>query len=128
MSNEYRMKAIKAIAAENAGGNMPAAPASLDFYGEDVFNADAMRAYLPKDICKKLFATIDEGAPLDGCRLILGIDIPQIHQIRVHGIIHVVDAELPQSFRAAVLPAPVGADAEPVAGRKPVIVALRNVG
>ena len=65
MSNEYRLKAIKEIASENAGENMPAAPASLDFYGEDVFNAEAMRAYLPKDICKKLFATIDEGAPLD---------------------------------------------------------------
>ena len=65
MSNEYRMKAIKAIAAENVGGTLPAAPASLDFYGEDVFNAEAMRAYLPKDICKKLFATIEGGAPLD---------------------------------------------------------------
>ena len=65
MSNEYRLKAIKEIASENAGANLPAAPASLDFYGEDVFNAEAMRAYLPKDICKKLFATIDEGAPLD---------------------------------------------------------------
>ena len=65
MSNEYRMKAIKAIAAENAGGTLPAAPASLEFYGEDVFNAEAMRAYLPKDICKKLFATIEGGAPLD---------------------------------------------------------------
>ena len=65
MSNEYRMKAIKAIAAENVGENQPAAPASLDFYGEDVFNAEAMRAYLPKDICKKLFATIEGGAPLD---------------------------------------------------------------
>ncbi|MBR2469429.1 MAG: glutamine synthetase III [Fibrobacter sp.] len=65
MSNEYRLKAIKEIASEAAGANMPAAPASLDFYGEDVFNAEAMRAYLPKDICKKLFATIDEGAPLD---------------------------------------------------------------
>ncbi len=65
MSNEYRLKAIKEIASEAAEGVMPAAPASLDFYGEDVFNAEAMRTYLPKDICKKLFATIDEGAPLD---------------------------------------------------------------
>ncbi|MBR6855473.1 MAG: glutamine synthetase III, partial [Fibrobacter sp.] len=65
MSNEYRMKAIKAIAAENAGGTLPAAPASLEFYGEDVFNEEAMRNYLPKEICKKLFATIEGGAPLD---------------------------------------------------------------
>ena len=42
MSNEYRLKAIKEIASEAAGENMPATPASLDFYGEDVFNADAM--------------------------------------------------------------------------------------
>ena len=41
MSNEYRLKAIKEIASESAGDNMPAAPASLDFYGEDVFNAEA---------------------------------------------------------------------------------------
>ncbi|WP_366979154.1 glutamine synthetase III [uncultured Fibrobacter sp.] len=44
---------------------MAAAPANIDFYGEDVFNADAMRTYLPKDVCKKLFATIEGGAPLD---------------------------------------------------------------
>ena len=65
MSNAYRLKAIKEIASEAAGANMAAAPANIDFYGEDVFNADAMRTYLPKDICKKLFATIDDGAPLD---------------------------------------------------------------
>ena len=65
MSNEYRLKAIKEIASEAAGANLPAAPANIDFYGEDVFNADAMRTYLPKEICKKLFATIDDGAPLD---------------------------------------------------------------
>ena len=59
------MKAIKEIASDPATGVMAAAPASLDFYGEDVFNADAMRAYPPKEICKKLFATIDDGAPLD---------------------------------------------------------------
>ena len=44
MSNEYRLKAIKEIASENAGANLPAAPANIDFYGEDVFNAEAMRA------------------------------------------------------------------------------------
>ena len=38
MSNEYRLKAIKEIASENAGANLPAAPASIDFYGEDVFH------------------------------------------------------------------------------------------
>nr|WP_298770777.1 glutamine synthetase III [uncultured Fibrobacter sp.] len=65
MSNEYRLKAIKEIASEGAKGVMAAAPANIDFYGEDVFNADAMRTYLPKDVCKKLFATIEGGAPLD---------------------------------------------------------------
>ena len=48
MSNEYRMKAVKEIAAAPAAPVMEAAPADLGFYGEDVFNAEAMRAYLPK--------------------------------------------------------------------------------
>ena len=39
MSNEYRMKAVKEIAAAPAAPVMEAAPADLGFYGEDVFNA-----------------------------------------------------------------------------------------
>ncbi len=43
----------------------PAAPAALDFFAEDVFNADAMRRYLAAPVCRKLLATIQNGEPLD---------------------------------------------------------------
>ena len=60
-----RTKTIYDIATVTPAPVKPAEPVNVDFYGEDVFNADAMRSYLPKDICEKLLATIDEGAPLD---------------------------------------------------------------
>ena len=60
-----RTKAIYDIATATPAPAKPAEPVNVDFYGEDVFNAEAMRSYLPKDICEKLLATIDEGAPLD---------------------------------------------------------------
>ncbi len=65
MSNQYRMSAITEIAEAPAAGIMAASPANVDFYGEDVFNSEAMKAYLPKDVCKKLFATIENGVALD---------------------------------------------------------------
>ncbi len=60
-----RTKTIYDIATATPAPVKPAEPVNVDFYGEDVFNAEAMRSYLPKDICEKLLATIDEGAPLD---------------------------------------------------------------
>ena len=60
-----RTKTIYDIATATPVPVKPAEPVNVEFYGEDVFNADAMRSYLPKDICEKLLATIDEGAPLD---------------------------------------------------------------
>ena len=65
MSENFRKKTIDEIAKSPTAPLMPAAPVNVDFYGEDVFNAEAMRSYLPKDICEKLLATIDEGAALD---------------------------------------------------------------
>ncbi|MCQ2109850.1 MAG: glutamine synthetase III [Fibrobacter sp.] len=65
MSNQNRMASIQEIASAPAEGLMAAAPASIDIYGEDVFNSEAMKAYLPKDVCKKLFATIEGGVALD---------------------------------------------------------------
>ena len=65
MSVSYRKKTINEIAKAPTAPAKPAAPVNVDFYGEDVFNADAMREYLPKDVCEKLLATIDEGAALD---------------------------------------------------------------
>ena len=60
-----RTKTIYDIATATPAPVKPAEPVNVDFYGEDVFNSEAMRSYLPKDICEKLLATIDEGAPLD---------------------------------------------------------------
>lgn len=34
-------------------------------YGCDVFNAEVMRDYLPKETCCKLLQTIEKGKPLD---------------------------------------------------------------
>ena len=65
MSVSYRKKTINEIAKEPTAPVKPAAPVNVDFYGEDVFNIDAMREYLPKDVCEKLIATINEGAALD---------------------------------------------------------------
>ena len=65
MSNLYRLKATEAVAARSVAKPAAAAAADIGDYGEDVFNEEAMRAYLPKDTCNKLLATINNGAPLD---------------------------------------------------------------
>ena len=65
MSVSYRKKTINEIAKAPTAPVKPAAPVNVDFYGEDVFNIEAMRAYLPKGVCEKLIATINEGAALD---------------------------------------------------------------
>ena len=65
MSNLYRLKATEAVAARSVAEPAPATAADISDYGEDVFNEEAMRAYLPKDTCNKLLATINNGAPLD---------------------------------------------------------------
>jgi len=65
MSNLNRMRALDVVASRTVA--KPAAPAAAEigYYGEDVFNEEAMREYLPKDTCAKLLATINNGAPLD---------------------------------------------------------------
>ena len=65
MSSEKRYEAIKAIAELKVEG--PGAPVAtgIDCYGEDVFNQEAMRQYLPKGVFEKLQATIEEGKALD---------------------------------------------------------------
>ena len=65
MSREQRYEAIKSIADIKAGGPGTAVPADIDCYGEDVFNLDVMRKYLPKAACEKLQATIEQGKALD---------------------------------------------------------------
>ncbi len=61
----YRKDTIAEIAKAPTAPVKPAETVNVDYYGEDVFNANAMKVYLPKDICKKLLATIEQGAPLD---------------------------------------------------------------
>lgn len=61
----YRKDTIAEIAKAATAPVKPAETVNVDYYGEDVFNANAMKVYLPKDICKKLLATIEQGAPLD---------------------------------------------------------------
>ncbi len=66
MSYLNRINAINAVADLVATEPAPAAPIEPDHnYAEDVFDAASMREYLPKDICSKLLATIETGAPLD---------------------------------------------------------------
>ena len=65
MSRSDRTHALHAIAARSPAPPAPAARASLDDFGCDVFNEQAIRKYLPKDVAGKLLATIDRGVPLD---------------------------------------------------------------
>ena len=65
MSNKNRIHAVNAVASRPVPPPMPAAPAQIDSYGEDVFNAANMRSCLPKATADKLLATINEYAPLD---------------------------------------------------------------
>ena len=43
MSVSYRKKTINEIAKAPTAPVLPAAPVNVDFYGEDVFNIEAMR-------------------------------------------------------------------------------------
>jgi len=65
MSKRNRNHALEAIASLTLPPPAPAQKVEVDFYGEDVFNENAMRDFLPKDVCAKLLNTINNGAPLD---------------------------------------------------------------
>ncbi|MBE6386134.1 MAG: glutamine synthetase type III [Lentisphaerae bacterium] len=65
MSSSNRTYAINLIASRPVPGPAPAVKTDISFYGEDVFNAAAIRQYLPKECARKLLSTITEGAPLD---------------------------------------------------------------
>ena len=60
-----RMKALDAVAERTAPRPTESGAADISCYGEDVFNEEAMREYLPKATCAKLLATINNGVPLD---------------------------------------------------------------
>lgn len=65
MSNAARRKAISAIAGRPARNYAAMAESVTEMYGEDVFNLARMRDSLPKNVYKKLLATIKSGEPLD---------------------------------------------------------------
>lgn len=65
MSNAVRRKAISAIAGRPARNYTVMAENGTEIYGEDVFNLSRMRESLPKNVYKKLLATIKSGEPLD---------------------------------------------------------------
>lgn len=65
MSKNPRFDAIDAIAEIHAVPGMPAAPVDMERYAEDVFNAEAMRKYLPEAVAVKLLSTINDNVALD---------------------------------------------------------------
>ena len=65
MSFSKRYLTINSIAENRALGNAKVKKATLEHYGEDVFNAKAIREYLPKKSAEKLLNTINNRAQLD---------------------------------------------------------------
>lgn len=65
MSFSKRYLTINAIAENKAKECAKAEKATLEHYGEDVFNAKAIREYLPKKSAEKLLNTINNRAQLD---------------------------------------------------------------
>ncbi len=65
MSKCSRMNAIQAIAAMRDAAPMAAAPADIDFYGEDVFNESVIRKYLSKPMAEKLLSTMRGERPFE---------------------------------------------------------------
>lgn len=65
MSNASRMEAINVITTRPAHVYHAYAEAPTDTYGEDVFNISSMREALPKEVFRKLLATIQSGEVID---------------------------------------------------------------
>jgi glutamine synthetase len=65
MTHLNRGEAINDIADRQLGSPLPARPVSIEYYGEDVFHAAAIRQFLPAATAEKLLSTINEGLPLD---------------------------------------------------------------
>ena len=65
MSSTSRRTAVEAVADVKIPAPGAAHSAGLQDYGADVFNREAMREFLSKATCEKLFATIDRGEALD---------------------------------------------------------------
>ncbi len=65
MNNLNRIKAINSIAKRSNPLPAPASPVDKIDFAADVFNIQAMKAYLPKASCEKLLSTIENGTPLN---------------------------------------------------------------
>lgn len=65
MSISKRTLAINAIAEIRPKDLFRGVQGNIDFFGEDVFNASAIRKYLPKAAAEKLLNTIEDGAQID---------------------------------------------------------------
>ena len=65
MSISSRSEAVKTVANLVVPPPREAVPAELKDYGSDVFDAEVMQKFLPKEICGKLQGTIERGEALD---------------------------------------------------------------
>ena len=65
MSSPSRSEAVKTVANLVVPPPREAVPAELRDYGSDVFDAEVMQRFLPKEICAKLQGTIERGEALD---------------------------------------------------------------
>ena len=67
MNNLNRLRAIDSIANIVNPAPAPAAPVEkIDaIFAADVFNIKAMKSYMPKESCRKLLSTIQQGEPLN---------------------------------------------------------------
>ena len=65
MNNANRQFAINTIAMGAVASALPATPAEIDYYGEDVFSIQVMQQFMPYSSAEKLLATIEGGKPLD---------------------------------------------------------------
>ena len=63
--SDFRSGAIDTVANLHNPGGVAAASEGIDFFGEDVFDAAAMRKYLPEAVAAKLLATVNDGVALD---------------------------------------------------------------
>lgn len=65
MSKFSRMNAIQSIAEIRDAAPLTAAPADIDFYGEDVFNDKVIHKYLSKPMAEKLLSTMRGERPFE---------------------------------------------------------------
>ena len=65
MAPNNRMETIRTIAGKCDRYEIDNVSASTDYYGEDVFNTEAMLQYLPKKAAEKLQETINNKTPFD---------------------------------------------------------------